>query len=98
MPGPGARRPSPGLNFPKDLATAISIESAELQELFLWKGQEPSEQIIPDRERMDKIGEEVADVAIYLFLLAYELNIDLREVIARKLEKNAVKYPIIEKP
>ncbi len=47
---------------------------------------------------MDKIGEEVADVAIYLFLLAYELNIDLREVIARKLEKNAVKYPIIEKP
>ena len=64
----------------------------------MWKDQEPSEQIIPDRERMDKIGEEVADVAIYLFLLAYELNIDLREVIARKLEKNAVKYPIIEKP
>ncbi len=85
-------------HFPKELAAAISIETAELQELSLWKGQEPSEQIIPDRERMDRIGDEVADIAIYLYLLTHELNIDLREAIARKLKKNAIKYPIMEKP
>jgi NTP pyrophosphatase (non-canonical NTP hydrolase) len=80
-------------HYPKDLAAAISIEAAELQELFLWKGQESAEQVQQDAERMSAIADEVADVAIYLFLLANGLNINLREAIDRKIEKNAVKYP-----
>lgn len=80
-------------HYPKDLAAAISIEAAELQELFLWKGQEPAEQVQQDAERMSDIADEVADVAIYLFLLANGLNINLREAIDRKIKKNAVKYP-----
>ncbi|KAF5028526.1 MazG-like family protein [anaerobic digester metagenome] len=85
-------------HYPKELAAAISIETAELQELFLWKGQESSEHIISDCERMDKISDEVADIAIYLFLLTHELNIDLRVAVAQKLKKNAMKYPIMKTP
>ncbi|MEI6293896.1 MAG: nucleotide pyrophosphohydrolase [Methanomicrobiales archaeon] len=81
-------------HYPKDLAAALSIEAAELQELFLWKGQEPSGQIISDPDRMNNIADELADVAIYLFLLTHELNIDLKEAIDRKIKKNELKYPI----
>lgn len=81
-------------HYPKDLAAAISIEAAELQELFLWKGQESAEQVQEDTNRMSDIADEVADVAIYLFLLANALDIDLKEAIDRKIKKNAVKYPV----
>lgn len=78
---------------PKDLAAGISIEAAELQELFLWKGQERPDQVRQDTARMQEIADEMADVAIYLLLLANALNVDLPESIDRKLEKNALKYP-----
>ncbi len=81
-------------HYPKELAAALSIETAELQELFLWKGQESSEQIISDNDRMDAISDEIADVAIYLFLITHELNIDLKEAIRKKIQKNGLKYPI----
>lgn len=80
-------------HYPKDLAAALSIEVAELQELFLWKSQEPSEQVISDNDRMCEITEEIADIGIYL-LLTHELNIDLKDAIRRKIEKNALKYPV----
>lgn len=82
-------------HYPKDLAAALSIEVAELQELFLWKGQEPSEQIISDTARMDEIKDEIADIAIYLFQLTQELNIDLKESIIQKIKKNELKYPLV---
>lgn len=81
-------------HYPKDLAAALSIEVAELQELFLWKSQEPPEQIISDPDRMNDITEEIADIAIYLFLLTHGLNIDLKQSIKRKIKKNALKYPV----
>lgn len=82
------------LHHPKELAAALSIEAAELQELFLWKGLEPSEQVISDKERMDLVADEIADIAIYLFLLTNELNINLKEAINRKIRKNELKYPV----
>jgi len=81
-------------HYPKDLAAALSIEVAELQEIFLWKGQEPSQDIISDHEKMENIRDEIADVAIYLLLLANELEIDLRDSIEKKIIKNELKYPI----
>ena len=81
-------------HYPKDLAAGISIEAAELQELFLWKGQERPNVILSDKDRMENITDEIADVAIYLLLLTNELDIDLRAAIARKLKKNALKYPV----
>jgi NTP pyrophosphatase (non-canonical NTP hydrolase) len=76
----------------KDMATALAIEAAELQELFLWKhGQEIEEIASAKRERL---SEELADVAVYLLELADNLGIDLGEAIVAKMAKNAAKYPV----
>ena len=71
---------------PKDLAIALSIESAELLEAFLWKS--------PDQASTEKIKEELADVFAYAFLLAHECGVDVTEILSTKLEANALKYPI----
>jgi NTP pyrophosphatase (non-canonical NTP hydrolase) len=67
-----------------NLAQALSIEAAELQELFLWGWNEPT------RER---IAEELADVLIYALYIAYNEGFDIEEIILDKIKKNAVKYP-----
>jgi NTP pyrophosphatase (non-canonical NTP hydrolase) len=73
----------------KNLATAISIEAAELNELFLWKTAEESEHV--DKARL---GEELADILIYSLLLAEKHGLDTREIILDKVRANAVKYPV----
>lgn len=76
----------------KDMAAALAIEAAELQELFLWKhGDEIKEVASAKRERL---SEELADVAVYLLELADNLGIDLGEAVTAKLEKNSAKYPV----
>lgn len=76
---------------PKDLAAALSIEAAELQELFLWK--HPDALDLESPEKKERIEEEVADIASFLLLLCNELEIDLADALQRKIEKNAAKYP-----
>jgi len=76
---------------PKDMATAISIEAAELQEIFLWKSPEEVRQVV--EKKKERIDEELADIAVYLFELADNLNIDLIKIMEAKLAKNAAKYP-----
>lgn len=71
---------------PKDLAIALSIESGELLEAFLWKSPEGASQ--------DKIKEELADVFAYAFLLANECGLDVAEIVAEKIEANNLKYPV----
>jgi dCTP diphosphatase len=76
----------------KDMATALAIEAAELQELFLWKqGEEIN---VTASSKQEQLKEELADVAVYLLELADNLGIDLGEAIVQKLEKNAAKYPV----
>ena len=77
---------------PKDMATAIALEAAELQQIFLWKTS--SEVVQAAVEKRQKIEEEVADIAILLLELVDNLDIDLHAVIEAKLEKNAMKYPV----
>lgn len=77
---------------PKDLATAISIESGELLEHFLWKTPEQVDRHV--KEKNEPVREEIADIAIYLFELADNLGIDLTRAIDEKLAKNRVKYPV----
>ena len=77
---------------PKNLAVSISIEAAELLELFQWmSGAEATRYAAENRER---VSEEIADVAIYLIELADITGIDLAQAIEAKLEKNAQKYPV----
>lgn len=70
----------------KDLAMALSIESAELLELFLWKDAEDAD---PKR-----LKEELADVLMYALLLADKHGLDLKEIIEAKIKLNAAKYPV----
>jgi dCTP diphosphatase len=77
---------------PKDLAVSISIEAAELLELFQWKAGEESARFAADNR--ERVSEEIADVAIYLVELADITGIDLAKAIDAKLEKNAKKYPV----
>ena len=77
---------------PKDLATAISIEASELLEHFLWKTPAQVDRHV--LEKNEAVREEIADIAIYIFELAHNLNIDLTKAIEEKLAKNAVKYPV----
>lgn len=78
---------------PKELVSAINIESGELMEHFLWREKENTKQIHEDVERFHGIQEEIADIAIYLLYLSNDLEINLRTAIIKKLEKNALKYP-----
>jgi len=73
----------------KDLALAISIESAELNELFLWKTTEESEKV--DK---NKIKEELADIFAFALLLAGKHGFDVKEMVLEKIRKNDGKYPV----
>ena len=73
----------------KDLALAISIEAAELNELFLWKTTEESELV--DRT---KLKEELADVLAFSLLLAWKHGFDVKEIVLEKIRKNNEKYPV----
>ena len=77
---------------PKELAAAIAIEAAELQEQFLWKDYGAS--AARAEENIEPIADEIADVAVYLFELADNLGLDLIEEMRRKMKKNAEKYPV----
>lgn len=77
---------------PKNLALSLIIETGELFEILQWK---EDKQIYGELDEIKpKLEDELADVTIYLFLLAHEFNIDLNKVIPEKIEKNSVKYPI----
>jgi NTP pyrophosphatase (non-canonical NTP hydrolase) len=77
---------------PKNLAVSISIEAAELLELFQWMSGEQARRYAADNK--ERVSEEIADVAIYLIELADITGIDLSQAIEAKLEKNAKKYPV----
>ena len=78
---------------PKNLAMALMVESAELLELFQWLTPEQSQSLTQQTECRERVGEEMADVLMYLLQLADHTGIDLEAAVARKLAKNAVKHP-----
>lgn len=74
---------------PKDLALSISLEASELLENFQWKTSEEALE-----KNADNIKDEIADVFMYLMMLADDLNLDLEDIVKAKLEKNNSKYPV----
>lgn len=76
---------------PKDLATAISIEAWELQELFLWKSQEDSYEIWKNDP---KVKEEFADIFNFMVLFAEECWINIEKAVLDKIKKNNQKYSV----
>ena len=73
----------------KNLATAISIEAAELNELYLWKTIKESEEV-----DIEKVKEELADILSFAFLLAEKHGLDPFEIVAEKIKLNGEKYPV----
>lgn len=73
----------------KDLAISISLESSELLELFQWKNPEEV-----TAKNLERIKEELADVLIYSYMMADNLNLDIDAIIREKLLKNNEKYPV----
>ena len=73
----------------KDLALSISIESAELLELFQWTTAKKAVE-----NKYESIEEELADILIYSYTLAEKLGMDIDEIIEKKLVKNLKKYPV----
>jgi len=77
---------------PKNLAIALSVEAAELLEHFQWISDADSADMTPATRT--KVGEELADVLIYLVQLADKLDVDLTKAANEKLQQNAEKYPV----
>lgn len=77
---------------PKNMAVSIAIEAAELMQEFQWKSKKEVEEYI--EQHKIKVQDEIADIAMYLFELADNLNIDLLAAMEEKLQKNIKKYPV----
>ncbi len=78
---------------PKDIAISLSIEAAELLEWFQWQTEQQITQKLGSDKRL-QLEDEIADVAVYLSYLCHDLGIDLNQVVAKKMLKNAEKYPV----
>jgi NTP pyrophosphatase (non-canonical NTP hydrolase) len=78
---------------PKNLTTALIVESAELAEIFQWMTPEQSRLAHRDPAAKQRIGEEVADVLLYLLQVADQSEIDIEQAVRDKLARNAVKHP-----
>lgn len=74
---------------PKDLAISISLEAAELLEVFQWSAED-----IRCEEKIGKIREELADVLSYCILMADVCGLDLDEIVREKIKRNNEKYPV----
>ena len=74
---------------PKDLAISISLEAAELLEIFQWSAED-----VKCEGKMEKIKEELADVVNYCILMADACGLDLDEIVRAKVKKNSEKYPV----
>ena len=70
----------------KDLALALSIDAAELNEAFLWKK--------PEDVNTEKVKEELADIVNYAILIADKYNLDIKQIVLDKIKRNAEKYPV----
>lgn len=77
---------------PRNLAMAVNVEASELLELFLWCRDDGPQPALDTR--VPQVEEEAADVLICLLNLCGQMNIDLAAAIERKIEKNALKYPV----
>lgn len=76
----------------KNLTMALSVETAELVEIFQWLTEKQSDDLT-DKQRLC-VEEELADIAIYLLKICSKQNINLEDAIFKKIEKNKDKYPI----
>ena len=79
---------------PKDLAISLSLEAAELLEIFQWKNSQEVRAAKSDPEERRRVKEELGDILIYALNMCHAFGFDPSEVILEKLEINEKKYPV----
>jgi NTP pyrophosphatase (non-canonical NTP hydrolase) len=79
---------------PKDLAISISLEAAELLEIFQWLSENEIREQVKQPKLLDKIRKELADILIYSISFANILDIDISQSILNKITENEKKYPV----
>jgi NTP pyrophosphatase (non-canonical NTP hydrolase) len=78
----------------RNIALSIVLESAELLEIFQWKTDAESKQLLDDPVQRENIADELSDILLYSILMANDLNIDIIKAADKKIDKNAAKYPV----
>ncbi|MGW4724010.1 nucleotide pyrophosphohydrolase [Streptomyces sp. NPDC004291] len=78
---------------PKNLVAALSVEAAELLEIFQWLTPEQAERVMEDPESAHRVADEVADVLAYLLQFCAALGIDPLAALAAKIDRNEVRFP-----
>jgi NTP pyrophosphatase (non-canonical NTP hydrolase) len=78
---------------PKNLATALSVEAAELVEIFQWLTPEESARVMDDPDTAHRVTDEVADVLAYLLQLCQVLGIDPLTALDAKIDRNEQRFP-----
>ena len=77
---------------PKDVALSLVLEASEVMEHFQWKNAAETEKYV--KENKKEIGEELADVLYWVFLMSHDLGIDILDALNKKLIVNDAKYPV----
>ncbi|MBI4437895.1 nucleotide pyrophosphohydrolase [Candidatus Uhrbacteria bacterium] len=78
---------------PKDCAISLTLEAAEVAELFQWKTDEQME-AMKTGDKQEELADEFSDVLFWVLAMAHDFNIDIKSAFLRKLEKSAAKYPV----
>ncbi|MFD9609066.1 nucleotide pyrophosphohydrolase [Streptomyces sp. NPDC004288] len=78
---------------PKNLAAALSVEAAELLEIFQWLTPEQAERVMEDPEKAHRVADEVADVLAYLLQFCQVVGVDPLAALAAKIDRNEVRFP-----
>ncbi|MFD3550452.1 nucleotide pyrophosphohydrolase [Streptomyces sp. NPDC058655] len=79
---------------PKNLAVALSVEAAELVEIFQWLTPEQSAKVMEQPDTAHRVADEVADVLAYLLQFCEVLGVDVLDALAAKIERNELRFPV----
>ncbi|MGW7366557.1 nucleotide pyrophosphohydrolase [Streptomyces sp. NPDC054841] len=83
---------------PKNLAVALTVEAAELVEIFQWLTPEESARVMDDPAKAHRVADEVADVLAYLLQFCEVLGVDALTALSEKIDRNELRFPPAERP
>ncbi|MBT2440177.1 nucleotide pyrophosphohydrolase [Streptomyces sp. ISL-36] len=83
---------------PKNLAAALSVEAAELLEIFQWLTPEQADRVMDDPDAAHRVADEVADVLAYLLQFCGVLGVDPLAALSAKIDRNELRFPVGRPP
>ncbi|MCT4352419.1 nucleotide pyrophosphohydrolase [Streptomyces sp. Je 1-79] len=78
---------------PKNLAAALSVEAAELLEIFQWLTPQQADRVMEDPDTAHRVEDEVADVLAYLLQFCEVLGVDVLAALSAKIDRNELRFP-----